>query len=224
MKALCFQTEYPHESNLLQGRCAGSLLGFWRRPLQTGLRHLQVWRVITSVSSPYIPMLTYISLLLLIQWKTTLLHLDSLTYLRLPSRELAVCEEPLRFFSIHRENNMRFFFEWIWKTEKWRSPQQTKFTATGVIVRSQQSFLVTTVSDCCCSTYSTIIVFLLMVRFMSLLLAEQLRAVGPLGSDPRRSRGAVERRLGSSPRYRGKCRVHQWGWWEQFVPTNDCAW
>lgn len=74
-KALCFQAEYPRGSTLPWGRSVGSLLGFLRRPLQTGLRHLRLWRVITSVSSPYIPMLTYISLLMLIQLKTTLLRL-----------------------------------------------------------------------------------------------------------------------------------------------------
>lgn len=52
--------------------------------------HLQLWRVITSVSSPYIPTLTYISLLLLIQPKTTLLiftvsHLESYCMLSVDS-------------------------------------------------------------------------------------------------------------------------------------------
>lgn len=103
-KALCFQTEYPRGSTLPGGRSAGSQLGFWTRPLQRGLRHLQVWRVITSVSSPYIPMLTYISLLLLIQLKTDPASYDFRTlFFRLPSQELlrVVCRPCV--FSIHRE-------------------------------------------------------------------------------------------------------------------------
>lgn len=197
-KALYFQTEDPRGSTLPGRRSAGSLLGFWRRPLQGGLRPLQLRRVITSVSSPYIPTLTYICLLWLIQLKTNPASLDSLTLFRLPSPELllAVCWQ-LCVFSIHKRKTMRFFFEWTWNTEMWRSLQQTKWTATEVIVRSQQSFLVVTVPDCCCSTFPT---FLSTVCFMSLLLVERCRVVGPLGSDPRGSRGTVKRWLGSPPR------------------------
>lgn len=124
-------------------------------------------------------------------------------------------------FSICTRKTMRFFFEWTWNTEMWRSLQQTKWTTTKLIVRSQQSFLVVTVSDCCCSTFPT---FLPTVCFMSLLLVERCRVVGPLGSDPRGSRGTVKWWLGSPSRYGGKCRVHQGGRWEQLVPTNYCAW
>lgn len=46
-----------------------SLLGFYWRPLQRAMRPLQVWRVTTSVESPYIPMLGYNSSLSLIPVK-----------------------------------------------------------------------------------------------------------------------------------------------------------
>lgn len=49
----------------------------------------------------------------------------------------------------------------------WCSLEQTKLTATGVIVRSQQSFLIVTVSDCCCSTFLPLFrVFFLWVFFL----------------------------------------------------------
>lgn len=38
-------------------RSSSSRLGFCWRPLQKGMRPLHVWRVTTSVKSPYIPML-----------------------------------------------------------------------------------------------------------------------------------------------------------------------
>lgn len=66
--------------------------------------------------------------------------------------------------------------------------------------------------------------FLPTVLFTSLLLIERRRAVGPLGSDPGRSRGTVKWRLRGSSRDRGECRVHQGRGREQLVPANDCAW
>lgn len=44
-KALYFQTNYQRCRTLPGHRRVGSLLGFWRRPLQGGLRHLQLRRV-----------------------------------------------------------------------------------------------------------------------------------------------------------------------------------
>lgn len=197
-KALCFQTEYPRRSTPPGCRSAGSLLGFWRRPLQRGLRHLQVWRVITSwVSSPYIPMLNIHFFAIIVSVKNHPASYDSLTLFRLLSRELllVVCRQPY-VFSVHRKT-MSFFSEWIWNTEMWRSLRQTKLTATEVIVRSQQSFLVVTVSDCCWSTFPPSFFF-----FVSLYSTfnERCRAVGPLGSDPRRPGGTVEWRLRCPPR------------------------
>lgn len=164
-------------------------------------------------------MLTYICLLWLIQLKTYPASLDALDtfFGRLKSCYcFFVCNSASSAYA--QEKLWDFFFN---RHEMWRSLQQTKWTTTKLIVRSQQSFLVVTVSDCCCSTFPT---FLPTVCFMSLLLVERCRVVGPLGSDPRGSRGTVKWWLGSSSRYGGKCRVHQGGRWEQLVPTNYCAW
>lgn len=99
------------------------------------------------VSSPYIPMLTYISLLLLIQLKTTLLRFDSLT--RLPPGELLPVDRSAS--SAYTEKNYAIFL-WIYM-KHWNvtlPTTTTKVTAAGVIVRFQQSFLVVIISDCCC--------------------------------------------------------------------------
>lgn len=82
------------------------------------------------------------SLLLLIQLKTTLLHFFILWRClgsRLESHSLLLVDSPASSAYTEKKTT-RVFNEWMWNTEMRRSLKQTKWTATGVIVRSQQSF------------------------------------------------------------------------------------
>lgn len=119
------------------------------------------------LSSLYIPTLAYNSLLLLTQVKTTQLLL---TLVFTISPLTASC----LWTALHlQRKTMTYLVPMDMKHWNVTLPQNRQLSPTEVIVRSQQSFLVVTVSDCCfcCSTFPPL--FVPLQWFISLLLAER---------------------------------------------------
>lgn len=153
------------------------------------MRPLQVWRGTASVHSPYIPMLRIQFIAITCSsskrppcpkpFLTTCSPFVSLSPRESP---LVVCRLPY-MFSKHKNKNkiiekkLKKPWDFSWnghqtpkkKTKRGVFPkQQTNWTATEVIVRSQ-SFLLVSVSDCCSSNVPIVVAYLSYSTFRWLL-------------------------------------------------------